>query len=457
MSSEAPHNHSQRADLAALRQVLSGTMALPDDAEYGLAQPWNVAVAVAPAAVIAAADATDIVETVRFAASAGFKVAVQATGHGAVPVGDEVLLVHTARLDECTVDVEQRTARIGAGVRWRQVLDAAGLHGLAPVAGSSPNVGVVGYLSGGGVGPLAATLGVSSDYVRSLDVVTGDGELRHVTPTEHADLFWGLRGGKATLGIITAVEIDLLPISTIYGGALYFDGADSAPVLHAWSTWSATLPEHATTSVALVQLPDLPVLPPAIAGKQTIVVRYASIADPTEAERVLDPLRAVATPVLASVGELPYTRIGEIHSDPSDPAPVQERHTLMSALTPEAVDALVQTAGPGSGSPLLVVELRRFGGAFARAPRDASAFSYRDAAYALHTIGLAVPPDSQAVTAHAERVIGAVGSCSTGRKLANFAASNDPDQIARAYDDETRDGLTAVADRYDPTHVLARG
>ncbi len=93
------------------------------------------------------------------------------------------------------------------------------------------------FLTGGGIGPLVRTVGLSSDHVRAFELVTGAGEILRVTPEEHADLFWGLRGGKSTLGIVTAVEIDLLPIAEFYGGALYFDGADAAAVLHAWRAW----------------------------------------------------------------------------------------------------------------------------------------------------------------------------------------------------------------------------
>lgn len=116
---------------------------------------------------------------------------------------------------------------MGAGARWQDVLDAATTHGLAPLCGSAPGVGVVGYLTGGGIGPLVRTVGLSSDHVRAFDVVTGEGTLLRATPEENADLFWGLRGGKATLGIVTAVEIALLPISEFYGGAVYFDGDDA--------------------------------------------------------------------------------------------------------------------------------------------------------------------------------------------------------------------------------------
>ncbi|MDX6419152.1 MAG: hypothetical protein QOG28_3772 [Trebonia sp.] len=158
------------------------------------------------------------------------------------------------------------------------------------------------------------------------------------------------------------------------------------------TSWSASLPEQSTTSIALAQLPAQPFIPPELAGRRTVAVRYASIAGHEQAEELLSPMRAAATPVLDRVGELAYSDIGRIHDEPDTPVPVQQSQTLLSALPPGAIDALIKAAGPESGSPLLLVELRRLGGALARTPDHPSAFSHRHAPYALHTIGLAVPP-----------------------------------------------------------------
>lgn len=178
------------AAVESLRAEVTGSVSLPGETGYELAIPWNAAVPVAPGAVVAVESAQDIAATVRFAAKLGLRVGVQRTGHGAVPLGSDVLLVHTGRLTECVVDPENRTARIGAGLIWQDVIDAAAPHGLAPLAGSSPAVGVAGFLTGAGIGPMVRTYGLSSDHVRSFDIVTGSGELIHVTPDEHAELFW---------------------------------------------------------------------------------------------------------------------------------------------------------------------------------------------------------------------------------------------------------------------------
>ena len=203
----------------ALRDLgfrLDGEVCTPGDAGYATAQPWNLAVRSAPLAVVFAESDADVAAAVQFAAAHDLRVAVRSTGHGATPLGEDVLLIHTGRMGGCVVDPVARSARVQPGVSWQQVIEQAAPHGLAALGGAAPGVGVVGYLTGGGIGPLVRTYGASSDFVRAISVVTGDGRRIRATPTEHEEMFWGLRGGKATLGIVTEMEIDLveLPSST---------------------------------------------------------------------------------------------------------------------------------------------------------------------------------------------------------------------------------------------------
>jgi len=445
------------ASIDALRSRIAGTVALPDDPGYDRCTPWNVAVPMSPAVVVFAASALDVVETVRFAAALGFTVAVQSTGHGALPVGPESVLVHTGDLSTCDVDPVRRVARIGAGVKWQQVIDAAAPHGLAPLCGSSPSVGVVGFLTGAGIGPLVRTVGLSSDYVRAFELVTGTGELLRVSAEQYSDLFWGLRGGKSTLGIVTSVEIELPEIVEFYGGALYFDGADAAAVLRYWQQWSAELPESVTTSVALLQLPDMPEVPPPLAGRFTVAVRYVAVGDLAEGQRLLEPMRAVATPVLDAINVLPYAAIGAVHADPPTPMPVYENHALLGELPAEAVESLLAVAGPDTGSLQAIVELRQLGGALARPGAHRSAFCHRDAAFSLTVIGAPVPELVDAVRAHGAAVVNSLETWSTGGQFPNFAPATDPDRLARCYDEDTLYWLAALGERYDPAGVLRIG
>lgn len=453
----APTDLSRDEALRTLRDQVTTHVALPGEPGYERCAPWNVAAPVNPAAVVLATSPQDVAATVRFAAAHGFTVTVQATGHGAVGIGPNTILVQTSAMKRVSVDPLNGTARVQSGARWQDVLDAATPHGLAPLCGSSPGVGVVGYLTGGGIGPLVRTVGLSSDHVRSFELVTGDGRLLRAAPDENADLFWGLRGGKATLGIVTAVEIEMPAIAEFYGGALYFDGAEASAVLHAWRAWSATLPETANTSIAIQQLPPLPGVPEPLAGRMTVAVRYTAVGDLAEGERLLAPMRAPATPLIDAVAVMPYAAIGAVHADPVDPMPCNEAHALLSELPAEAVDAVLAAAGPESGSPQALVELRMLGGALAREPEHRSAFCHRDAAYALTVIGALAPEVAGAVVEHAHAVTQAVSAWSTGGQWPNFAPSYDPARPARVYSEDTLHWLAALADRYDPARVLATG
>lgn len=457
MSATAPAPTTD-ATIRTLADRLAGDVHLPADDGYAVGTPWNVAVPRSPRAVIAVASADDVAETVRFAAAHGLRVAVQRTGHGAVPLdGDDVLLVHTALLDACTVDIPSRTARVGAGVVWQDVLDAATPHGLAPLVGSSPHVSVAGFLTGGGIGPLVRTYGLSADTVRAFEIVTGDGAQLRATPAEHAELFWALRGGKGTLGIVTAVELELLPLAAFHGGAVYFDGSDAAAVLHAWERACRDLPDHTSTSAALLQLPPLPGVPAPLAGRMAVAVRVASVAGPDGAEAVLAPLRAVAEPILGELREVPYHEIASVHADPEDPMPCHEASGLLRELSPDLVDAVLAAAGPGTGSPQAVVELRLLGGALARPGAHRSAFCHRGAAANLAVIGALAPEIAAHVPGHAASVMSAVRPWATGGVMPNFAPSADPVAIDRCYDEDTRSWLAALAERHDPAGVLTVG
>ncbi|GAA2725585.1 FAD-binding oxidoreductase [Cellulomonas aerilata] len=443
---------STHVPFAELQHLTVGLVAVPGDADYeALVSPWNLAVAVRPAAVLAAATAHDVVEAVRFAARHDLLVTPQATGHGAMAELVGELLVATSGLDECVVHPEG-WARVGAGVKWARVVEAAAPYGLAPLSGSTTDVGVVGYTTGGGLGPMARTYGLAADRVRAFEVVTGDGVLRRATPTEHPDLFFGLRGGKGTLGIVTAVEFDLVHQPTFLGGSLWFDGADAAAVVERWRDWCTDLPELGTTSFALFRLPAMPGVPPQLAERLTLSVRYVWTGDAAEGERRFAPMRAAAPVLLDDVAVKPYAAIDSVHTDPLDPMPATEAAAVLTGFPAEAAAALLAVAGPASTSPQVLVEVRQMGGAVARGGEHPSAFCSRGAAYAVLLVGI---PGVPGVAEHAEQVIRTMGPWVGGHRMPNFTF--DPGRLVEAYDAPTLTRLRAAIGTYDPDGVMAIG
>ncbi|NJC73927.1 FAD-binding oxidoreductase [Planosporangium thailandense] len=270
-----------------LASQVSGPVYVPgDDGFDAEIAAWNLATAHRPLVAVGAADAADVAAAVGWAAERGLPVAVQATGHGAVAAAIGGVLVNTSRLDEVTVDPATRTARVGAGVKWARVIEAAAPYGLAPLSGSSSDVGAVGYTVGGGLGLLARRYGYAADHVRGLRIVTADGQLRDVDADEHPDLFWAVRGGKGNFGIVTSIEIDLVPVATLYAGGIFYPGAVAADVLHAYRAWTSSLPDETTTSVAILRLPPLPELPEPLRGQTVVHLRFihAGDADVTRAD-----------------------------------------------------------------------------------------------------------------------------------------------------------------------------
>lgn len=359
------------------------TPALPgyDDERSG----YNISVTHRPEVIVPAESISDVVAAVRHATTHGLGVAVLATGHGPSIPADGQLLINTSRMQGIAIDPVRRTARVEAGVRGGALVRAAAEHGLAPVNGSSPEVGVVSYHLGGGIGLLGRQFGWAVDHVRAIDVVTSDGRLRHVSATSEPDLFWALRGaGKGTLGVVVALELDLHPVTRIHGGGMHFDAADAGGVLDTWLDWTRSTPETMGTSALLVQLPDLPFLPEPIRGRRVVHLRFAFTGAPDEGERLVRRFRDLA-PLTDTVAEMPYTEVGTIHAEPTTPVPFHASNAMLGALDGEAIRTLLDEAVGGE----YLVELRHMGGAFSRPGTVPSALARRDGEYVLYAGGVA--------------------------------------------------------------------
>ena len=382
---------------------------------------FNLAVQHRPAFVVAASTAKDIAAAIRYANGEGLKVAVQATGHGAAAVSEDTVLVSTSGMQRVEIDPVRRVARVEAGVRWRQVIDAAVPHGLAPLSGSSSGVGVVGYTLGGGMGHLARRHGFAADHVRSIELVTADSEIRTVTAESDPDLFWAVRGGQSRFGIVSALEFDLFPVPEFFGGAMIF-GADAVEdVLHAFSAWAPTMPEEVTTSVALLRLPPSDDVPPPLRGVVSLALRFGYAGPADRGEALLAPMRKVAVPLLDSVGPMSYAAVDRIHMDPTEPMPAVVRGGLLRSMPADLIDTLLAVAGPEVDVPLAVVELRLMGGALGRPAAIPNAVAGRDGAYSLSVIAPAPPPLAAIAPAATAAVIDALEPWSTGTSLVNFA------------------------------------
>ncbi len=320
------------------------------------------------------------------------------------------------------------------------MITAAGRYGLAPLNGSSPAVGVVGYTLGGGLGPMARTFGYAADRVRRIEVVTAAGERITATPTDNIELFWALRGGKAGFGVVTTLEFDLLPVERLYGGSLVYRGAAAVAVLDAWRDWTTRQPETMTSSVALLRIPDL-----------VVAIRIAFIGPIPTGERLVRPLRMITPPLRDTVRPMPYPAVAEIHADPTEGSAYRERSLLLDDLDPAAVASLINEAGPDSGNRDLMIELRHLGGAIARPPDEPSAVGHRDAAYSLSTV---TPAGAESTVLDALLPWGG-GTDGRPRRYINFLGGMITAQdVAECYPPETLARLAEVRAHHDPTGLF---
>jgi FAD/FMN-containing dehydrogenase len=443
------------AGLQALSAAIDGQLYVPGDSGYDAARtPWNVAVDQRPAAVAMPTCARDVTEIVAHARALGLCVAAQGTGHNPAAMSDlsDAILVRMGAMSDVRIDPERQVAHVQAGAIWEQVVALAAAHGLVALHGSSPDVGVVGYTLGGGMGWLGRRHGLASNALTAVEIVLPDGRLVRADRDTEPELFWALRGGGGNFGIVTAVEMRLLPVGEVVAGWLIWPWEDAHRVLSAWTAWTETAPDAVTSVARLLQLPPIPQIPEPLRGRNLVVVQVAILADETDPEALLAPLRALV-PEIDTVAPMPAAGLVRLHQDPEGPTPGISHHAMLDALPAEAIDTLVAEAGPGSGSPLLAVELRQLGGALSRSPEDAGALDRVDGRFLLFAVG--IPMDEamgRAVHAHAGRVVAAMGPWGRGRTYLNFAER--PTASVTAFDEDAHARLLAIRARYDGRSLM---
>ena len=423
----------------SLRGLCGGAVHLPGDPGYDAARtPWNVAVQQRPAAVAIPRDAADVSAVVRAAAAAGLRVAPQSTGHNAGPLAaqglDDVVIVRTSALTDVEVDTDRGIVRVGGGTLWEPAVDAAAEVGQAVLHGSSPDVGIAGYSLGGGMGWFARKLGLATNSLTAVEVVIGDGTLVRADATTNAELFWAVRGGGGNFGVVAALEFRMYPIETAYAGMLVWDQAHAEQVLRTWSQWAPGAPDEVTTSFRLMNLPPLPDLPEAFRGRSLVVIDGAVLDSDERAEAILADLRALS-PEIDTFARVPAKSLVRLHLDPEGHTPVVSDSALLDEFPEEALQAFLAAAGPGSGTTLLLAELRQLGGALGRPHPGSGALSHLDGTFALFGAAIAPTPEIAAQgQADAHRFARALAPWSSGRAYLTFAEGLTDPRTAYAED-----------------------
>lgn len=422
MTIDATMNAIRSLELEALAEQLRGDLVLPGDVGWDDARrAWALTVDQCPAAVARPADAHDVSRIVIAAASLGLRVTAQATGHNAAPLGplDDTVLIRTDRMRGVEIDARTKIARVEAGALWADLTPLAAQHGLAGLAGTASDVGIVGYTLGGGLSWFARSHGLAANSVTAIEVVTADGARRRVDERSEPELFWALRGGGGSFAIVTALEFRLYPIHQAEAGAMFWPVSSTAEVVGAWRDWSASLPTSVTTLVRVLRMPDAPGVPASLAGHDFVVVEAVVQEDPAEAERLLAPMRALH-PRIDTVATTPVAELARLHMDPPEPVPGVGDGFLLDGLSDREVADFAAFATAPASAPLMSVEFRLLGGELAPGRGEGGVVADLDGGYAVFAVGVAPFPEAVVqVNAAIDGLRGLFGSGT--RRYLNFA------------------------------------
>jgi hypothetical protein len=442
----------------SLRTRVHGVTLTPHDADYGReCAGFNTALEHTPDVVVVVSSTADVVECVRFARAQGLEVHVRGGGHGDAPIRSG-LLVSTRKLDGVRVERDAKLAVVGAGARWGAVSARASEHDLAPISGSSPTVGVVGLLLGGGLGPLARSHGFASDYVVGVTVVTANGDVLEANSEDHADLFWACRGGKVGFGIVTEVRLRLVPLSRLYAGSLVFDTPHMETAFRAWVSFTERASPDVTTSVVLARFPPHDTLPPPLRGRRVLVLRFAYPGDSAEGARLAAPLRAAAPIHLDQLAEMPAADIARIHNDPSDPLPSSVRSVMLNRIDQTLASVLFDHLGPDKDTPFGITELRHLGEATRRDVPDGSAVGGRESSFTFTCICTDPTLFQTAAQEKGAALMNDLAPWRSPHNNVNFLAPiRSPEDLANAWPAATFSRLTEIRRRYDPEGLFAVG
>lgn len=425
-----------------LCSVVRGRVTLPRDADFDqVRRPWNLAVEQSPGAVVEAADADDVAALLRFASEHRVPVATQASGHGATGRTEDAILLRTARLDSIDIDPAAMTARIGAGVRSGDLQRAAAAYGLTALPGSSPVVTVTGAALGGGLSWFGRAFGWIADSIRAAEVVLADGTMRRVDVTDRADptdaeLLWGLRGGGGEVAIVTSLELELRPAPTVFGGRLLWSAAHARQVAEVFRSITEAAPDTLTLWLELLNFPG---------AEPMIAIDCTFLGAEDAARDLMKAIDSLPAPLTDTRAVMSVADLGQITAEPTDPAPGQSRCELITDLDDRTLDALLDE----SIAPLMIVQIRHLGGAFAQ-PSD-SPHGPLTEPYAVYLFGAPTSPEGME-SIKAKQAELAASLPSSGRKPISFL--NPYEGLSAALPDASLRRLRRLKEQHDPYGLI---
>jgi FAD/FMN-containing dehydrogenase len=437
----------------ALADKLKGRVLTPDDAGYDKARAvFYGAIDHRPALIARVADASDVARVIAHARDTGLELAVRGGGHS--PAGHGVseggVVIDLSELRGVEIDPAGRTAWADGGVTAGQYTIAAAEHGLATGFGDTGSVGIGGITLAGGVGFLVRKHGLTIDSLLAAEVVTADGELVYTDAEQHPDLFWAIRGGGGNFGVVTRLKYRLHEVGTIVGGMLVLPATPD--VIEGFVSESLAAPEELSAIGNVMKAPPMPFLPAAAHGRLVVMALLAYTGDVEAGTQAVERFRALAEPIADMVRPMQYPELYPPEAEGYRPV-ATARTMFVNGVGPAKAETILERIG-ASTAAMAVTQLRVLGGAMARVPADATAFTHRASPIMANVAAMYQNPDEE--SQHAAWVADLAGRLEDGDSGAyvGFLADEGEDRVRAAYPGATWDRLAAVKATYDPDNVF---
>jgi FAD/FMN-containing dehydrogenase len=446
------------ASLEKLRKEFRGHLILPGDSEYDRSRVvWNGIADRHPAIVARCSRVDDVVAALRFAREHDLVIAVRGGGHSVAGFStcDGGLVIDLSGMRNVHVDPERRIARVDGGALLEQLDDAAQKYGLACPVGVVGHTGVGGLTLGGGMGRMQRTHGFTIDNLVSVDVVTAQGELLHVSDDENADLFWGMRGAGANFGVVTSFEFHLHPTGPmVTHGAVIYPAERAREAVALFRELAPSAPERMSLTIGFAKAGSEPPFTPEVAGKPIVALGSTHFGDEREAEGDLRRMRRELEPLADTFAPRPYLAVQKMYDEEMAWGKrFYMKGGFMNELSDKVTDVCIEqvAAAPGDFS----IGLWTQGGAIANVADDAMAFMGRRAAFWFDVQSLWLEPAHDAASiAWARSASAALKPLSTAGHYVNDMVESGDDVVRAIYGDAKYERLRALKRAYDPENVF---
>ena len=446
--------------VAGLAERVRGPMLTPGDPGYDDARAiWNGLIDRRPALIVQCSGAADVVDAVNFAREQGLTLSIKAGGHNVAgnAVNDGGIVLDLSQMRGVTVDPATQTVRVQGGATWGDLDRETQLFGLAVPGGVVSTTGVAGLTLHGGVGHLRRKHGLSIDNLLSVDVVTADGQFRRASATENEDLFWAVRGAGSNFGVVTSFEFQAHPVGPmVFVAAVFYPFEDAATILPAWRDFMAQAPDELSSLALCWSVPPAPPFPPELHGTPAVVVAAPYIGPLDEGERIVQPLRELATPLVDASGPWPWLGL-QSGFDAIFPAGELRywKSRSVTALSADVIAEVIELAGRRP-TPLTDIVIWHHGGAMSRVGEPETAYGGRDTEFLVTAeASWTDPAQNDEAIAWAREVFDAMERYSTGAVYLNFPGfGEEKEALARAGYGENYDRLVELKGKYDPDNLF---